>query len=114
MIYKYAFYIKYDRITMYIVKETKYFVTWLGKQTLKEQAQIQARIIRISSYGHFGLARKITDNIAELKWKNGRRVYFTLYIENDLEIVLLLIGGNKNTQKKDIFRAKSILKDIID
>jgi hypothetical protein len=33
---------------MYIVEETKEYITWFNKQTIKEQAQIQARIARIS------------------------------------------------------------------
>ena len=83
-------------------------------QTIKEQAQIQARIARIRTDGHFGIAKKLAESLAELKWGNGRRIYFTLTKDNDEDgnIIILLIGGNKNTQDKDIRKAKSILKKI--
>jgi len=89
-------------------------LTRFNKQTIKEQAQIQARIARIRTDGHFGIAKKLAESLAELKWGNGRRIYFTLTKDNDEDgnIIILLIGGNKNTQDKDIRKAKSILKKI--
>jgi putative addiction module killer protein len=47
-----------------------------------------------------------------LKWGNGRRIYFTLVKDENDNIIILLLGGNKNSQDKDIQRAKSILKKI--
>jgi len=41
----------------------------------------------------------------ELKWKNGRRVYYADIPEKK---ILLLLGGNKNGQDKDIRQAKKI------
>ncbi len=42
-----------------------------------------------------------------MHWKNGRRIYFSYIAELD---IVLLLGGNKNGQDKDIKKAKNILK----
>ena len=99
---------------MYRVKETKEYQDWFSKQTAKEQAQIQARIARVIIDGHFGVAKKLAESLAELKWGNGRRIYFTLVKDEDEgeNMILLLIGGNKNSQEKDIRKAKSILRNL--
>lgn len=99
---------------MYRVKETKEYQDWVKKQTTKEQAQIQARIARVRIDGHFGMAKKLAESLAELKWGNGRRVYFTLAKDEDQgeSMILLLIGGNKNSQERDIRKAKSILRNL--
>ncbi|NGX61581.1 MAG: hypothetical protein K940chlam9_01068 [Chlamydiae bacterium] len=55
-------------------------------------------------------APKVQTSIAEvweLRWKNGRRIYFSFIPEKK---ILLLLGGNKNGQDKDIRKAKSLLK----
>lgn len=56
--------------------------------------------------------KKLAGSLAELKWGNGRRIYFTLTKDELGNIIILLIGGNKNSQDKDIRKAKSILKKI--
>ena len=51
--------------------------------------------------------RIITSQVAELKWKNGIRVYF---FKEDDETIFLLLGGLKNAQKKDIKKAKLLFQ----
>jgi putative addiction module killer protein len=97
---------------MYKVVETKEYISWFNKQTNKEQAQVQARIAKIRTDGHFGTAKKLSESLAELKWRNGRRVYFTLSQDDEGNIIILLLGGNKNSQDKDIRKAKSIIKSL--
>ena len=55
--------------------------------------------------GHFGDVKPIGDGVSEMRWANGRRVYYVLVPERNM---LLLLGGYKNGQKKDIKRAKKI------
>lgn len=86
------------------IKKTEEFDAWFEAQTAKEKAQIDKRLDAITEHGHFGDVRQL-DEIAELKWKSGRRVYFGR-IES--ELILLLTGGNKNGQDKDIKQAKAI------
>lgn len=97
---------------MYKVLETKEYIDWFNKQTTKEKGQIQARIARIRTEGHFGIAKKLAESLAELKWGNGRRIYFSLTQDDDGNIIILLLGGNKNSQDKDIRKAKSILRKL--
>lgn len=57
----------------------------------------------------YGKHRNLPNGIVELKLDNGLRVYFT---EIDNEILLLLIGGNKQRQSEDIKKAQKYLKDF--
>lgn len=97
---------------MYQVLETEEYVLWFKDQTKKDQGQIQARIALIRIQGHFGKVKKLNANLAELKWKSGRRIYFTTFREDDGSVILLLLGGNKNGQDKDIRKAKSLINKL--
>lgn len=63
--------------------------------------------------GNFGDIKSLGENVSELRVPTGPgyRVYFTQ--KND-EIVILLIGGDKSTQPKDIAKAKSMAKEFQD
>jgi putative addiction module killer protein len=66
---------------------------------------------RIQCAGHFGNHKLLSDAIWELKWLNGRRLYYAYLADIDL---VLLLGGNKNGQSKDIAKAKKIFKKYIE
>jgi putative addiction module killer protein len=96
---------------MIIVRETENFKKWI--RSLKDriaQSIIIARIRRIS-VGNFGDSKPVGDGISELRidYGPGFRVYFT---QQEQEIVILLCGGDKSTQSKDIEIAKWIAKNI--
>lgn len=91
----------------YRVLRTQEFNNWLTQEALKSQVQIEKRISNIETEGHFGIINDVRDNVFELKWKDGRRVYYVHIPESD---VLLLLGGNKNGQSYDINQAKKIFK----
>ncbi len=61
----------------------------------------------IREFGHFGLVNRF-NGLTELKWANGLRVYTYVVHPN----VVLLLGGNKRGQEKDIQRALKILSDL--
>ncbi len=48
------------------------------------------------------------DGLFELKWKNGLRVYFG-YVEMNGRAALVLLGGEKHGQNRDIAKARGIL-----
>lgn len=83
------------------------FRDWFEEQTEKSKIQIDDRLSKIQYSGYFGDCKSVTEGkeVWELKWKNGRRLYFAhVPIRN----VLILLGGNKNGQDKDIRKAKSL------
>ena len=97
---------------MYIIEKTDEFDKWLRKlQDLRAKAKILFRIQKIENDEHFGDCESVGNGIRELKinYAQGYRVYFK---ESDGKIIILLIGGDKSSQSKDIERAKEILKRI--
>jgi putative addiction module killer protein len=97
---------------MYFIEKTVEFDKWLRKlKELRAKAKILFRIQRIESFGHFGDCKPIGNGIRELKinYAKGYRVYFN---EADGKIIILLIGGDKSTQQKDIEKVKEILRKL--
>lgn len=89
------------------VEQTAEFLDWFKELNLKDQLQIDSRIQRIRDHAHFGDVKNLGSGLAELRWKNGRRVYFS---KTEAVIILLLNGGLKNDQKKDIQKARILLE----
>ena len=73
------------------------------------KARVQSRLTRILE-NNFGDCKKIDNEISELRlhFGKGYRIYYS-EIEN--VIVLLISGGDKSTQVKDIEKAKQILQE---
>jgi len=97
---------------MYFIEKTVAFDKWMRKlKDLRAKAKILFRIQKIESDGHFGDCEPVGDGVFELKinYAKGYLIYFN---EKDGKIIILLIGGDKSTQQKDIEKAKDILKKI--
>ena len=97
---------------MFHVEKTPEFDRWLRRvKDLKAKAKILFRIQKLESDGHFGDCKSIGDGIQEMRinFSKGYRIYFK---EKGRKIVLLLAGGVKSTQRKDVKRAKEIWKKI--
>jgi putative addiction module killer protein len=93
---------------MFFIEKTTEFDKWLRKlKDLKAKAKILFRIQKIESDGHFGDCKPVGDGISELRvrYAKGYRVYFK---EKNEKIIVLLIGGDKSSQQKDIMKAKEI------
>lgn len=60
---------------------------------------------------NFGDSKSVGDGVSELRldFGPGYRLYYT---RRGLEVVLLLVGGDKSTQAKDISKAKEMVKDL--
>jgi putative addiction module killer protein len=81
------------------------FDDWLvGLRDRKARAIISTRLDRIMFYGNFGFHRSVGQGVFELKidFGPGYRVY---YAEEGSFIVILLGGGDKDNQQKDIRKA---------
>jgi len=89
----------------------KPFNEWLARvKDKKDRARIRRRIDRLQ-LGHYGDCKRLTKDLLELRlfFGSGYRVYFT---EHGDEIIILLLGGNKKTQSRDITKAEKYLAII--
>jgi putative addiction module killer protein len=93
------------------VRRTDVFSRWIDRLRDDQAfARIVTRINRLS-LGNFGDVKSVGDGVSEMRidYGPGYRVYFTRI---GSVVVLLLIGGTKKTQPKDIERAKALAKEI--
>jgi putative addiction module killer protein len=95
---------------MYFIEKTSEFDKWFRKlKDLRARAKILIRVQKLEKYEHFGDCDLVGDGIQELKinYAKGYRIYFK---EKEGKIIVLLIGGDKSSQKSDIEKAKEIWK----
>ncbi|WP_262711086.1 type II toxin-antitoxin system RelE/ParE family toxin [Aggregatimonas sangjinii] len=80
---------------------------------LRAKAKILFRLQKLEDSGHLGDCKSVGNGIHEMRinYAKGYRVYFK---ETESQIVILLIGGTKSTQKEDIKKAKKIWNGIKD
>ena len=92
------------------INTTEEFNEWLTKPNGIVKNQVRSRLLKIETDNHIRAnAKDLRDGLKELKWKNGTRVYFTI-IKDGESIMIVLLGGNKNGQNKDINKARKILE----
>jgi putative addiction module killer protein len=93
------------------VRKTQEFDDWLSAlNDQKALAKIIARIERLA-LGNPGDVKPVGEGVSEMRipYGPGYRVY---YRQTGKELVLLLCGGDKATQDKDIKRAKEIAAEL--
>ena len=93
------------------IRTTTVFDKWF--QSLKDRrakARIQVRIDRMQ-LGHFGDVSPVGEGVSEMRifYGPGYRVYF---VQRKSEVIILLNGGDKDSQTKDIVRAKEIAQQL--
>lgn len=96
---------------MFEVIQTAEFEAWLdGLRDRRAQAQIARRIVRVQS-GLFGDAKPVGDGVIELRVHHGPgyRLYF---VQRQQVVIILLCGGDKSSQSRDIARAKEMAKEV--
>jgi putative addiction module killer protein len=96
------------------LKRTPEYIEWYESQRPKDKAQIAKRLANIEEHEHFGTVKDLGDFLSELKWVNGRRVYYSIMEDDSGDLTLLILGGNKNGQDSDIKKARKILKKYIE
>jgi putative addiction module killer protein len=93
------------------IRQTEDYVRWFERLRDREaRARILARIRRLS-LGNPGVVRAVGEGISELKidYGPGYRVY---YKKRGETLVVLLAGGDKNSQQKDIKRAQELARGL--
>jgi len=75
-----------------------------GLKDLRAKAKIQKRLLRLI-HGHEGDWKSVGEGVRELRFTEGKghRVYYA-WVGN--QIIILLCGGDKSSQQKDIEKAK--------
>lgn len=102
--------IQSDTIKIYQLRQTQVFARWLKDlKDLHARAAIVWRLKQVQA-GHLGDAKSVGDGVSEMRWHlgPGYRVYFC---RRGQQVIVLLAGGSKSTQARDIARAKQLAKE---
>lgn len=96
---------------MFEIEQTSQFAVWLRK--LRDRAargRIVSRLERLR-LGNFGDTKSVGDGLRELRIDvgPGYRVYF---VQRGTRLILLLHGGDKDSQPRDIARAREIAAEL--
>ena len=96
---------------MMILRQTETFSRWFS--SLKDRSgriRILSRLDRIAM-GNFGDVKPIGEGVSEIRIDTGPgyRLYF---VRRENAVVLLLCGGDKSTQDRDIARVKELAKTL--
>ncbi len=96
---------------VYQLQSTDVFDQWLHRlQDRKARARILARL-ESAQLGNLGDIRSVGEGIREMRvdFGPGYRVYFA---QRGRALLLLLCGGDKSTQARDIAKARQVLRDL--
>ena len=96
---------------MIAIRKTDHFAQWLdGLRDIEARAGVQARIERLA-VGNPGDVAPVGEGVSELRihYGPGYRVYFK---KRGRELIIILAGGDKNSQAKDIKAALRLARDL--
>lgn len=93
------------------IRQTEFFARWLGSlRDDRARMRINARIRRLS-IGNPGDVRPVGEGVSEMRidYGPGYRVYF---VRRGNTLVVLLAGGDKRTQDRDIATARALARAL--
>ena len=93
------------------IRKTNIFAKWInGLKDIRARARVQARIERLA-FGNPGDAKPVGEGVSELRvdYGPGYRVYFK---KKGRTVIILLAGGDKRTQTKDIKMALRLARNL--
>ena len=96
---------------MFTVRLTREFQDWLDAlKDVRAQVRIAARL-RLAEAGNLGDWKPVGNEVSEMRvaFGPGYRLYFT---RRESILIVMLAGGDKSTQARDIKRAQRILKKL--
>ncbi len=95
----------------YEIASTSFFDKWLkGLKDRTTRNKVLARIDRVQN-GNFGDFKSLGNNLFELRlfFSGGLRIYYTI---RNHQVVLLLNGGSKSSQSRDIEKARQVIQEL--
>lgn len=98
---------------MFEIRQTEVFARWLdGLADPRAAQRVAQRIVRLQA-GLVGDVKPVGEGVSELRidYGPGYRVYF---VQRGRVLIILLCGGDKGSQRRDIARAKSLAADLED
>lgn len=96
---------------MYEIRTTNIFTQWLDTlRDIHARARVMAKIERLAC-GNPGDVKPVGEGVSELRidYGPGYRVYYT---KQGRKIIILLIGGDKQIQAKDIKKAIALARNL--
>jgi putative addiction module killer protein len=93
------------------LRKTTTFVKWVdGLHDIRARARILVRIERLAS-GNPGDVKPVGEGVSELRinYGQGYRVYYTM---QGRELIILLAGGDKSSQARDIKTAIRLAQNL--
>ncbi len=93
------------------IRKTETFAKWLDRlRDVRARARVMVRIERLAM-GNPGDVRSVGEGVSELRihYGPGYRVY---YKQQGRHLIILLAGGNKNTQARDIQTALYLARNL--
>lgn len=94
-----------------VILTTAVFDRWFERlRDRRAASRVQARIDRAEA-GNLGDCKPVGGGVSEMRidYGPGYRVYF---VQRGLELIVLLAGGDKGSQAKDIEAAKALAKQV--
>jgi putative addiction module killer protein len=98
-------------LAVFTVLQTEDFRDWLDAlKDLRTQIRIAARL-RLAEAGNLGDWKSVGEGLSEMRVDvgPGYRLYFT---RRQNILIVMLAGGDKSTQARDIKRAQKLLKQL--
>ncbi|WP_260294432.1 type II toxin-antitoxin system RelE/ParE family toxin [Sedimenticola hydrogenitrophicus] len=95
----------------YHIVSTDDFNHWLTRIRDRQAARAIAQRLDRAAAGNLGDVKPVGQGVSEMRIfaGPGYRLYFTI---RDGELIILLCGGNKSSQSRDIARAQRILNEL--
>jgi putative addiction module killer protein len=93
------------------IRKTEHFANWLDNlRDIQAKARVLVRIERIAS-GNAGDVKPVGEGVSEMRinYGPGYRVYF---IQRGSELIILLAGGDKSSQSRDIKSAIRLAQNL--
>jgi len=97
--------------SMIEIRKTEAYARWIdGLRDIRARARILARVERLAT-GNPGDAQPVGEGVSELRihYGPGYRVYYT---QRGRDLVILLAGGDKRTQARDIKTALRLARNL--